>query len=375
MRSCWLWYRMHMNDEELRNWIYPLMVKGANHAVQNFLRQDADGVYHTSNSQNPEHKGGPDCTFALANIRWLLQTLIESANRLDIDEPQLPIWQDILDNLVPYHTHENDGLMISETSRLERAHRHFSHLFPLYYGLLNFNEVSQRNLGNKSLEHFLTVGGPGGDRTGYTFGAASAMFSRLNRPEEAYEHLRYLVLTVFKPNATYREGGGPVSETAYASAGWTQELFLQQQGAAIALFPGFPPSEPDAVFHNLAAEGAFRVSAVRDGGSTAWVHVRSLAGEPCVVRGNFQGTPGITGSDGVGLEALGGNTWRVTGLEEGEWALLYRGATPPTNPTVSPLDGSVDEYNYFGSDRAKDTNVPVYPEVNIRTGSGATVNF
>ncbi len=310
--------------------------------------------------------------YGLATFRALLQALIFSAERMELNDPDVANYEEILANLAPYPSNE-DGWKISETRDFDSPHRHFSHLMPLYLNVIDLSDFQNRHVAEKSLEHFLTVVGPGGDRTGYTFGGASAMFSRLNRPDEAYPHLRYLVLTVFQPNATYREGGGPVSETAYASAGWTQELLLQQQGEAIALFPGFPASLPEAVFYDLAAEGAFRISAVREGGSTAWAHVRSLAGEPCVIRGNFSGAPGITGSEGVALETMGPNTWRITGLDAGEWALLYRGNTPPTDPTISPVSGPTAEYNYFGSNRAKDNSTPDYPEVQIRTTGGATV--
>ncbi len=368
MRSVWLWYRMDMNEAAMREWLYPMMELAANHIIQNWLGQDASGQYNIRSNSSPERGGGENTHYSLAGFRWILTALIDAAERYDLQDPDTAQYRNILENLAPYPV-DDLGWMISDTSSFNRPHRHFSYLLDLYWGMSDLSDMQSRGIAEKSLVNFLTVGGPGGDRTGYTFGAASSMLARLGRSEEAYEHLRYLVLKVLQTNATYREGGGPVSETAYGSAGWTQDLLLQYQHGMLALFPGLPGSVPEAAFHDLAAEGGFRVSAVRENGVTKWVRVKSLAGEPCLIRGDFGGTPGIIASPGVALESVGVNTWEINGLEAGEWALVHSGANPPVNPTIMPIDGPSEDYNYWGSERAKDNEVPTYPEVNINQGA------
>jgi len=55
------------------------------------------------------------------------------------------------------------------------------------------------------------------------------------------------------------------------------------------IFPAMPSSWKDVEFHNLRAEGAFLVCAKRAKGRTAWVRIKSLAGEPCRVKPGFHG--------------------------------------------------------------------------------------
>jgi len=54
-------------------------------------------------------------------------------------------------------------------------------------------------------------------------------------------------------------------------------------GGVIRVFPGVPSSWPDVTVHDVAVEGAFLLSAVRRGGTTQFVRIKSLAGEPCRV--------------------------------------------------------------------------------------------
>jgi hypothetical protein len=58
-------------------------------------------------------------------------------------------------------------------------------------------------------------------------------------------------------------------------------MLLQSWGGTIRVFPAMPAAWPEAVFHDLRAEGAFLVSAGWKGGRTEWIRIKSLAGEPC----------------------------------------------------------------------------------------------
>src|SRR3989441_2052523 len=85
-----------------------------------------------------------------------------------------------------------------------------------------------------------------------------------------------------EPNTYYAEAG-PVTETPLSAAASIQELFLQDWGGALRVFPAVPSGWADAAFDHLRADGAFIVSALRHGGRTAWVRIESLTAEPCRV--------------------------------------------------------------------------------------------
>jgi hypothetical protein len=55
-------------------------------------------------------------------------------------------------------------------------------------------------------------------------------------------------------------------------------MLLQSQGGVLRVFPAIPPDWQDAEFRHLRAEGAFLVSAVRRGGLTREVRIRSERG-------------------------------------------------------------------------------------------------
>jgi hypothetical protein len=87
-------------------------------------------------------------------------------------------------------------------------------------------------------------------------------------------------------NTFYVESGGknPVIETPLSGAAGVITFLLQSWGNKIRIFPALPDTWKEASFDQLRAEGGFLVSAARKEGKTQWVQVKSLAGEPCVVK-------------------------------------------------------------------------------------------
>lgn len=80
--------------------------------------------------------------------------------------------------------------------------------------------------------------------------------------------------------------GDPTGETPFAIASALQDTLLVTDRAAgtVRVFAGIPADGPDAVFHKLRAEGGFMVSARRQSGATAFVHVRAPATAPSSLR-------------------------------------------------------------------------------------------
>src|SRR2546421_3658849 len=103
-------------------------------------------------------------------------------------------------------------------------------------------------------------------------GHGDVALTRLNQYLDAPRYM--------EPNPFYAEAG-PVIETPLSAATSIQELFLQDWCGALRVFPALPTAWTDAAFDRLRADGAFLVSAVRQGGRTAWVRIESLAGSPC----------------------------------------------------------------------------------------------
>lgn len=77
---------------------------------------------------------------------------------------------------------------------------------------------------------------------------------------------------------------GPVIETPLSGAQCIHDMLLQSWGGKIRVFPAVPSQWKDVQFKDLRTEGAFLVSAVRKGGKTSFIRIKSLAGEPCILR-------------------------------------------------------------------------------------------
>ena len=80
----------------------------------------------------------------------------------------------------------------------------------------------------------------------------------------------------------YREAG-PVLESPLSGAQCILDILLQSWGGKVRVFPAIPSQWKDVEFRKLRAEGGFEVSAMRSGGKTVSIAVKSLVGEPLVL--------------------------------------------------------------------------------------------
>lgn len=119
-----------MDDNVLRDKLFPLL-KGAVNYYLHFLEKGEDGKLHLPKTYSPEYDAVEDCNFDLALLRWGCQTLLESAKRLNIQDPLMETWQSVLYDLVAYPMDEN-GLLIGKDMPYAFSHRHYSHLLAIY---------------------------------------------------------------------------------------------------------------------------------------------------------------------------------------------------------------------------------------------------
>ena len=323
MHNYYLQYRYSMDEAMLRDRIFPLLKRSINYYLH-LLQAGPDGKLHIPRGLSPEYPNqpspNPDCNIDLALLRWGCQTLLQVCARLQIADPQRAQWQQTLEQLTPYPTDQN-GLMISAKVPLAESHRHFSHLlmiFPLY--IMNPEQPENQALINKSVDHWM---GMPKALQGYSYTGASSICAAVGRRDDAVMYLNRLLDKRITANTMYLEAG-PVIETPLSAAQSLHDILLTSWGANIRVFPGVPDAWKDVAIHNLRAEGAFLVSAVRKGGQTQWVRVQSLAGEPCRIKPALAGDVHAT----VPMKKLDDGSYELA-LKKGEEALLYTGAQPP----------------------------------------------
>lgn len=334
LHNAWLAYRHTMDDAVLRELVYPLLRRAVNFYLH-FLTEDADGRLHLPETFSPEYALARDCNYDLALLTWGCRTLLDSADRLGIADELRPRWRDVLERLVD-PPQGPDGLWIGADVRLTSSHRHYSHLlwfYPLY--LFDASTDEQRDLLERSLAHWV---GFAGALQGYTFTGASSMSSLLGDGERAHEYLDTLLDEYIEPNTMYREGNSPVMETPLSGAQSLHDMLIQSHGGTIRVFPAVPDAWQDVVFSGLRTEGAFVVSAARRGGRTQFVHVESLAGEPCRVAPGLPGPYEVRAAKGsrpVSWQELPGGVLEID-LERHQPVVIVTQGTQP-DLSVGPV--------------------------------------
>ena len=346
LHGFWLQYRHSMDDVRLRRTLFPLLKRGITYYLHQ-LEPGADGTLHIKGGYSPEYPGQPadnrDCNVDLALLRWGCRTLLEICERLKLDDPLMKQWQDVLAQLAPYPADRN-GLMISAKAPLAESHRQYSHLlmvYPLY--VLDPEQAENRPLITRSFEHWASMKEAW---QGCSWTGAASLSAALGRGGDAAMYLNRLLDTRICPNTMCSEAG-PALETPLSAAQSLHDMLLTSWGGTIRVFPAVPAVWRDAVIHNLRAEGAFLVSAVRKDGKTQWVRVKSLAGEPCRIKPALDGDAKVwLAGKNLEPDQEDDGAYELN-LVKGDEAIFYAGPLVPTCE-VTALPADAEACNYYG---------------------------
>ncbi|MFF4829773.1 glycoside hydrolase family 95-like protein [Streptomyces sp. NPDC001312] len=333
LHNTWVTYRHHMDDEVLRTVIHPILTKAVNYYARH-LTEGTDGKLHLPVTRSPEYADAADCTYDLSLLRWGCATLLQSAQRLRIDDPAAPQWRDILARLVPYHENEQ-GIMIGAGVPLAESHRHFSHLLWMY--------PLQEKLDRRTFDHWTSM------QTawhGYSYAAAASMETLFGRPEEALHYLRFFVdgnvvaSCAMTPNTMYREGSNFALESPISAAQSLLDMLTQSHGGVVKVFPALSRTWEDASISQLRTQGAFTVDASRSSGRTDWIAVRSEAGEPLTLQHGIEGEIDVRDESGKPLPYQGEGAISIP-LRRGRTAVISRkGIHPILHPRDVTANGS-----------------------------------
>jgi hypothetical protein len=345
----WLQYRFTMDDRMLRERLLPLLQRAVAFYLP-VIEEGSDGKLHLPPTYSPETDTTRDCNYDLALLRWACGALVKACQRLNLQEPRRPKWEDVSKRLVDYPVDEHGFRIGADLPAV--AHRHFSHLLMIYpLHLVNWDDVSARPLIEKSVEFWYSAARTGKADSGFTLAAGSSMYSMMNRGDEALACLQALVtgptsIGRIMPNTMYAESGQNI-ETPLAAAQAFHDMLLQSWGETLRVFPAVPSRWKDLIFHNLRAEGGFLVSARLQHGKVLWLRVKSLAGEPCRLRCSFPSEPQAVFHPGSAkLRFIGEDLYQID-LRRNQEVLLTSDRTQP-RPSVAPLDAPPGACNYYG---------------------------
>ncbi|MDP4275073.1 MAG: hypothetical protein Q8907_12410 [Bacteroidota bacterium] len=348
MHQYFIHYRFSMDDQRLREHVYPLMKK--TFAVYlRILYKSSDGKYHLPLTFSDEYGDDKDVSMNIALARWGFQTLISCAERLQIKDPDLPRWKDALSNMVYYPIDER-GIMIGRNTPFAKPHRHYSHIFAIFplYEMNIENRPDLIPMMKKTVQNFTSLDG---DNCMFKFSGASSIWAALGDGNEALNWLNRSLkilpgrIPTVTSNGFYSEAGWPTFESPISSCRAALDMLIQSWGGKIRIFPALPDEWKDVCFHDLRAEGAFLVSAAREAGKTKFIRIKSLAGEPCIIKCDLEGKIKLIAPKTVLLKKR--NNEIALNLKKGEEAILYVGEKPD-NFIIHPLSMVGKKFNQWG---------------------------
>jgi hypothetical protein len=288
-KPLWLCYRHTGEKAFLRDVAYPVLREGARFLCA-YLAAEADGRLHLVPTVSPEHWGltprferNRDCTSALTLTRYLLRAAAAAAVELQVDAREAAAWRAAAERLAPYPTFATpDGPVWVDVAGAPPIQYNIPvPLAPVFWG----DDV-------------------GLDSPAETLALAKRTLARI---DVWPPHRGYLGSCV-RPRLGMVELGASLEP---------EHLLLSYQ--SIHLFPAVPPSL-EIVMENFAAEGGFRVSAVRTAaGEIRDVQVHSTRDGECRLANPWPARA---------VEATSADGTRVAAFDLGQAGLAF-----PTQPS------------------------------------------
>lgn len=360
MHNYWLQYRYAGDWKSIQEKWTPKAMKIAA-VFEKMQMRNAQGKIELLPMGSPEYKGFttyPNTNYNLAILHWLLNALIETNEKANANKVEVTKWKQTLTDLISYPVDSN-GLMIASNQSVDMSHRHYSHLLGLYpLFQLNPDSPADRALVEKSVIHWHQIEG-GKGLAGFSYTGATSLYAALGQGNDANTILQHFLLAnigsgQLLSNTFYTEGGGknPTIETPLSAAASTMEFLLQSWGGKVRVFPAVPDKWKEASFHQLRAQGGFLVSASRNNGKTVWVMVKSLAGEPCIIK---------VLDWSKAIQTGGGTKFVITNVGKGEFQIDLKAGqeillmeTPDnSNAIVKPVVHPKEELNLYGVKKGK----------------------
>lgn len=301
-QSFYLHWRYTGDRRYLAEHAYPF-VREVGTALAALLHADSTGHLVLPLSSSPEiHDNSraafltPNSTYDQALLTWCFGALAEMATALG-RPVEAASWRKLHDGLGPLlRAAPNGPLLVARGEGFAESHRHFSHAMSIHpLGLLN-------PAGTDSLTVRATIreiSSRGTDQwTGYSFSWFAAMLARSDQADSSLRYLSdYLKFTLrngFHANGDQSKSGlskmtyRPFTlEGNFLAMDAVQEMLLRSAFGEVVVFPATPGRWQDVSFHDLRAEGGWKVSATRRGGRTVMVSVVAGPGGELRLRNPF----------------------------------------------------------------------------------------
>ncbi|MCM1165369.1 MAG: glycoside hydrolase N-terminal domain-containing protein [Lachnospiraceae bacterium] len=286
MQNIWEHYEFTGDKETLRERIFPIMRESVRFYTQWLRYDDRQDRLVSTPTYSPEH--GPVTvgnTYEQSLIEQLFIDFLAASAELSEEGELQEKAREMLPKLKPYHIGKT-GLLKEwfeedepdfDRSKIQKNHRHLSHLMGLYPGKRITSETPELMRAAVA-----SMNDRGDESTGWARAHRLNLWARTGDGERAYKLLRGLLSDCTFENLWDFHPPFQIDGNFGGSAG-IAEMLLQSHGGVIRVLPAVPEEWRSGAFKGLCARGGFVVDAEwRDGAVTA-LSVTSKNGGCCSV--------------------------------------------------------------------------------------------
>lgn len=304
----WLHYRHTMDDEILRDTVWPLLVG----AFEGFwaMIEERDGKLALPVSVSAEFGDwGRNASFQLAALHMLADILPRAAATLrQAVDPRwarvrrdLPAWSSMPLAKVWGEDTLRPRIVLWEGQDLPESHRHHSHLAGIYpFCTIDPEQTETRDLVRRSIEHWSATGP--GQWVGWSLPWAAIIWARCNHASATVSILRiwedvftnqgggtlhnadspgyssWVHSPFFDWPETARDHDQMQMDAAFGVLQAIVEIFVQQRGCWLHILPSLPKQWRQFSFDGILCEGAFLAGATVEESSVREVRITSTRG-------------------------------------------------------------------------------------------------
>jgi alpha-L-fucosidase 2 len=278
----YLQWRYSMDQKFLKEKAYPWLKSTATF-LESITVINADGHRQLKISSSPEINDNSleawfpqNTNYDLALMKFTFTKAAELATALKLTS-EAAHWHKILAEFDDFALTPKNELMFAPTMAYNQSHRHFSHMMAIHpLGLIKWEDGGKAQAIIHNSIHLTDSIGPD-YWCGYSYSWMANLKARAKDGEGAAKDLQTFARAFCSINSFHLNGDQTKSglskfqyrpftlEGNFAFAAGLQEMLLQSYAGFIAIMPAIPAAWQQVSFENMRAEGAFLLSAKKDG--------------------------------------------------------------------------------------------------------------